>query len=89
MGALLNLEGTSRKSIDCMFINKGSDIEVVLNNGYAATSANTSGAINIWKDDEGNIRCEAMANFRKLDKKIFKSFYPAIKWADKWLLKIK
>jgi hypothetical protein len=89
MGQLTNLEGLTKKSIDALFIQKGSDIEVILMNDYAATAANYNGAINIWKDDEGNIRCESMRYFTRLETKIYKKISPAIKWTDKWLIKIK
>lgn len=88
MGKLVGLEGVSR-DIDALFIYKGSDIEVILNNDYAATDAQQNGAINIYKDDEGKIRCEAMAHFRSLEHKIFDTIEEAIVWTDEWLVKIK
>lgn len=83
MAKLTGLEGTNGRDIDCLFIEKGSDIKVILNNCYAATTAGNNGALNIYKDDEDNIRCEAMRFCNTLEKKVFKSFQPAINWVDK------
>lgn len=52
---LNNLPGTTGADITCLFIEKSTDIKVVLNNGFAATSADDNGALNVWKDDEGII----------------------------------
>lgn len=88
MGQLVGLPDTSR-NIDALFIDKGSDIVVILNNEYAATSAGEYGALNIWKDDNDCIRGEVYRNFNSLDAQKFDSFPQAIKWANKWLKKIK
>lgn len=88
MGTLTGLKGTNGQAIECVFIEKGTDIEGVLGDGLAATSAGGNGALNIYKDDEGNIRCEAMRYCQTMEEKIFGHAKPVIKWADKWLLKI-
>ncbi len=85
MGQLINLEGTTRKSIDALFIENGEDVKVIINNNYAATAAGTYGAINIWKDDSGDIRCEAMRNCSSLEKKTYKRIASAVRWANLWL----
>jgi hypothetical protein len=66
---LKNLEGISAEEIDADFIRTGKEVEPILNKGIAATAAGESGAINIWKDDDGWIRCEAMRWMRPVDKK--------------------
>jgi len=87
MGKLTGLSETSR-DIEALFINEGADIRVILMNEYAATSAGQKGAINVWKDDNGVIRAEAMAHFRTLESKRFSKMHYAIKWTDKWLKRI-
>lgn len=88
MGQLQGLKGTDGRKIDCMFIESGKEIEVILQNNKAATAADNNGAINVYKDDEDNIRCEVMRYCKTLEEKTFKTFAPAIKWVDKWILKI-
>lgn len=85
---LTGLAGTNGNDIECKFINKGKQIEAILNDGIAATSAGDNGAINIWKDDEGFIRCESMRFMISLEKAAFEKMPDAVKWANKWLKKI-
>jgi hypothetical protein len=89
MNMLKDLEGLSVKEIECDFINKPSDIRKLLKAGKAATAADVNGALNIWMDDKGFIRCEAMAFMRSLEKRQFKKFKETEKWIAKWLIKIK
>lgn len=89
MGYLSGLKGTNGKDIKCIFIDKGIDIEVILNDGFAATTADDNGAINVYKDDNGNIRCEIMRYMITLQEKTFENIEDAIKWVDEWLPKIK
>jgi hypothetical protein len=89
MGKLIGLEGLSAKEVDCLFIEKAADIEVILRNGLAATTARDNGALNIYKDENDKIRCESMKHFRSLDKQIFDDISDAKKWATKWIRKIK
>lgn len=89
MGTLIDLEGLSVKEVECEFIKKPSDIRKIFKAGKAATTADTNGALNIWKDDEGIIRCNAMAWLQSLEKKQFKTLAGAEKWIAKWLKKIK
>lgn len=90
MGQLQGLKGIdNNRNVDCLFIKTGKDIEVILNNAYAATAANSNGAINVYNDDYGAIRCEAMRNFATLDEQSFDDMKLAIAWTNKWLRKIK
>jgi hypothetical protein len=82
---LKNLEGISATEIDADFIRTGREVKSILDKGIAATAAGDSGALNIWKDDDGWIRCEAMRWMKPVDKKIFDSIEDVEKWADKWL----
>lgn len=89
MGILKGLAGISLDETPCLFIEKASEIEVVLRNGYAATSANNNGALNVWKDDEGKCRCESMRYMVKIESKIYSNISGAMRWTEKWLEKIK
>ena len=89
MGTLRNLKGISVEEIECEFITKLSEIKNILENGKACTTAGDNGAINIWKDDTGLIRCESMAYYRSLDTKEFENLEDVEKWAKKWIRKIR
>jgi hypothetical protein len=90
MSILLNdLEGVSIKDTKALFFKKPSDIDVIFHNGYAATAADTNGAINIWKDEDDNIRCEAMRHLVSIDDKVYENLLDVKMWAKKWLAKIK
>jgi hypothetical protein len=89
MGQLINLKGTNGKAIDCKFIKKGSEIRSILKSGIAATTAGNNGAINIYTDDNGDIRCEAMRFMVSLEEKVFQHIKDAINWTNEWLPKIK
>ena len=86
---LKDLFGVKAKSVDAVFFKRAAKIETILSNNMAATAADYNGALNIWKDDEGKIRCEAFAHYKAVDNNMYSSIPPAIKWAKKWLKKIK
>lgn len=88
MGYLSGLKGTDGKNIDCIFIDKGADIESVLGDGLAATTAGDNGAMNVYKDNDGNIRCEIMRYMRTIEEKVFTTTEQAVEWVDEWLPKI-
>ena len=85
---LKGLDGTSKNEIECLFIKHHSDIAVILNNGYAATSAGSNGAINIWLDDDGKIRCEAMIFCCVKSSEIFDDIFLAQVWVEDWMQRI-
>lgn len=89
MAQLQNLEGVKAEFVDCENINKGSDIKAILAKGLAATTADSNGAINIWKDDGGNIRCDIMRYCISQDKQIFTKMSDVTKWYSIWRKKIK
>jgi len=86
---LEKLDGRSGDNIPALFFKKPSDIKNILDNGYAATSADGGGAINIWMDDDDNIRCESMRYLVSLEKKTYDNIEDVKIWAKKWLTKIK
>lgn len=87
--SLTGLKGVSKKETKAIFIKKPSQIiKAVLDKGMAFTSAGDNGAINIWKDDSGNIQCEAMRWLNSIDKQTFTNIKSVKVWADKWLHEI-
>lgn len=88
MGVLKGLKGTTIAEMECEFFSKPSEIKKILESGKAVTTAKDNGAINIWKDDEGFIRCEAMRYYATLDEQRFAKISEVKEWAKKWLLEI-
>lgn len=88
-GLLTGLPGVKRNEIDAYYINHTSDIEPVLEQGYACTAAGSSGAINVWKDDAGIIRGELMRRCISVEKRIFADYAEAEKYVGYWLERIK
>lgn len=87
--ALVGLEGTSGDVIDAVFIEKSSQIKnSIFNEGKAFTSAGSNGAINIWEDDEGFVRCKAMRYFATIDYQKYSKLKDVKAWTDYWLKNI-
>lgn len=87
---MIDLEGVKRGGKRrALYLIHPSDVEIIIRIGLCATDAKTNGAINIWEDDDGNVRCEAMRNWGSIDKKTFKNARRAIPWVKKWMRKIK
>lgn len=85
---LEKLEGTNGKPIEAEYINDASEF-YKLEKAKAITTADSNGAINIWIDDDGKIRCNAMRHLSTIDYKITKSRTAARQWLIKWIEKIK
>lgn len=88
MYRLERLKGVRRKFTDAEFIKKASEIDKKIKPKVACTSAGDNGAINIWIDDKGKIRCEAMRWCNSVDNQIYDDLKPVKIWAKKWLLEI-
>ena len=86
---LTGLAGISKKEIEHENIAKAQDIERIISKGCGATAAGPNGAINVWKDDEGNIQCEYQVRMLTMDSKIYKTMNAAIGWTKKRLKQIK
>jgi hypothetical protein len=82
--ALKGLEGTSGEAVKAVFVTKVSKIEKALNEGKAVTCAGNNGALNIWKDDEGFIRCCFMRYQITLDERKYNNIKAAKLWFNKW-----
>jgi hypothetical protein len=87
-GELAGLKGL-KKTIKAVFIKKGEEICKVMEAGHGATAADQNGAINVYRADDGLIRCEAMKFQQIIEQKSYKTAGPAINWANKWLKLIK
>lgn len=87
---LVGLEGKKEQNTECLFFESEEEIQDILFEKYkAATTADVNGAINIWVDDEGYIRCESMRYLSSLEKKKYSRISDVKKWAKKWLEEIK
>ena len=89
MAVLNGLKGVKRKDVECLFINEASDVNAILAKGKAATAADRNGAINIWVDDTGRFKCEAMRYMQTVEEKDFSQMSSVTRWAKKWLNLIK
>lgn len=85
---LERLPGVKRRIIDAYCINNTSDIEPILELGYACTSAGDNGAINVWKDDAGIIRGKLMKYCVTVENRTFASYVEAEKCVSDWLERI-
>ncbi len=87
--ALIGLEGTDGREIPHQFIERSSSIKkATMDSGIAYTAAGSNGAINIYQDDDGQIRCQAMRYCRTIDKQKYSKVKDVKVWADKWLKEI-
>jgi hypothetical protein len=87
MVKLTNLDGRAIPETNAVFFEKAWQIRW-LTRDTALTAAKDNGAINIWIDDFGQYRCEAMRNFMSLEKGIFTKKFEVRDWAEEWLKKI-
>lgn len=87
---LIGLPGVRRRKVDAYAITEAdaSQIKSILESKHACTSADSYGAINIWKTDAGEIRGEAMRNNCTLEAQVFATYEKAAEWAQKWLIRI-
>lgn len=88
MAVLIGLDGISENERVVGFIDHHSDIQVLINNKMAATASGSNGAINIWEDDNGKIRCEAMVFMHVKSSEIFDNIFMAQVWFDNWMERI-
>ncbi len=86
---LTGLEGVKQKTVECKLFTKVGELKKIIESGFAATTADTNGAINIWMDDNNILRGEALRNFYTINSATFKSFSELKVWAKEWITKIK
>lgn len=82
---LVWLPGLKIRKVNAYSINNTSDIESIIELGYACTSAGNNGAINVWKDDAGIIRGELMRYCVTVEKRTFTSYAEVEKCVNDWL----
>lgn len=70
---LNNLEGVSRENTYAVFVHTAEDVEELLSKNDAVTAAGDNGAFNIWKDDNGKIRCQAYCHYISIGYKEYES----------------
>lgn len=87
-GFLKGLQNT-KKDRGAVFINRSTQIGRILRSGYAATTAKSNGAINIWIDDDKVIRTEASRLCVTIDSQTHENMKSAEEWVKEWLQKIK
>lgn len=85
---LEGLPGVKKRKVDAYYINNASDIEPILELGYACTSAGDNGAVNVWKDDAGIICGELMRYCVTLESRSFPDYLEAEKCVCDWLERI-
>ncbi len=89
MVALKGLTGISEETKECKFFEKPVEINKILKKGLVATAAGDNGAINIWTDDDGFIRCQSMRHCFTIDEQIFTKISEVRTWATEWIEKIR
>jgi len=87
---LTDLPRALEKETRALIIDEASELKVILRNGFAATSANNNGVINIWKDhDNDTYSCERMDHFVVQDSFSSDDMEMVVKWTEKALKAIK
>lgn len=51
-----------------------------LRQSMAVTAAGSTGALNVWRDDDGDWRCEAMRNLVTVDRATFVHVAAVVAW---------
>jgi len=88
-GILKGIEGVKvNREVPCIHIKHSRFINSINLCDYAYVASGNNGSLNIYKDDSGFIRCEAMKHYITFDKKIFDTLTEAKKWFGKTYLKI-
>lgn len=85
---LNRLPGIKKRNIDAYWINDTSDIEPILELGFACTCAGHNGAINVWKTDAGIIRGHLMRYCVVVEKRVFSDYPEAKKCVSDWIGRI-
>lgn len=87
---LKNLEGVSATELEHLFFKSPNEIRLSnLKKRIAYTSAESNGAVNIYLDDDGFLRCERFFYQKCVDKKVFTNMKDVRDWAGSSLIAIK
>lgn len=91
MPTLSGLPGTNGKDRKCIFVSSVSGLQASLRKLKASngiTAANDDGAFNIWRDDEGYLRCQSFRYLVTQDTQKFKKVKDVLDWSKIWFKKI-
>lgn len=80
---LSGLPGTAR-DVDAVNVSTPTGASRWPFKGRAVTAAGSTGALNVWRDDQGAIRCEFMRNMVTLDSATFDTITKAKRWMRRW-----
>jgi hypothetical protein len=84
MGYLIGLPDTAGKR-DCQIVRSVSAALSAIRDGEAATAAGDRGSINVWVDDKGRYRCEAMRYMATVNSETPKNLKELKAWLSEWL----
>jgi hypothetical protein len=84
---LVGLENTA-KTRECKMFQSPTACLDILRQGFAATTANDNGALNVWIDNDGKYRAEAQRYYSLLDSQIYSTQRQLKRWLKRWLKKI-
>lgn len=81
---LIGLQGTLDEETTGLLIKEPNDVKVVLNNGFAATTAGNNGALNIWYDYDAQVyRCEFMKHYVVQEKFESDHLEEIVQWTER------
>lgn len=89
MPVLTGLSGTDGEARECVFVRSISATLKVLRSRLSAVAAGDNGAFNVWRDDDGNYRCQYERYQKTIDLQIFPSLKEIKPLIKVWLEKIK
>lgn len=87
--SLHSLKGVEAKETEAALIETPSELDELFKKYKAVTNADSNGAINVWKDDNGNIHSVAYRYCIEQDYQQHKTIQSAKKWLSHWLEEIK
>lgn len=73
---------------ECEFFRSVTKALAIIRRGLAATAAGGAGAINVWRDDSGQLRGELFVRQSLVESAVFGTVVSARRFIAQWLLKI-
>lgn len=86
--ALLDLKGVAAHEVPHTFIENATHVRQILKNKEYGTTADSNGAINIYRDDSGAIRCQQMRLMAYIKDDVVKSVKSAVEWYKQAMIEI-
>jgi|GEM_PF-1100940 len=81
---LAGLPGVAAEETQAVDVTSPSDASQFMRKGMAVTAAGDSGAVVVWKGDDGKWRCEFMRFLRTIDQRKFTAMAAAWQWLKEW-----